>query len=206
MGLRKIPKASAAGLGLLMLSACSLADPDLLPLPEVGPLSQSYILGPGDRIAIHLYNGDEPTGGEAANGAGGRAAAGDSYSISDAGVIGVPLVGEVQASGLTLIQLKDRITASLAQTYIRDPKVSVEVLAYRPFYIFGEVTRPGSYPYVDNLNVLSAVATAGGYTHRANENYVVIQRKINGKPVSGTANSTTAIRPDDIVRVPERFF
>lgn len=192
---------------VLLLSACGSGSA-LPPLPESGSIGETYVLGPGDRVAIHLYGIADPNAGVVAPAAEARPAQADadSYTISNVGLIGVPLIGEVQAAGLTLAQLKTAITTRLAAEYIRNPKVGIEILAYRPFYIFGEVTRPGSYPYVDNLTVLSAVVTAGGYTHRANEDYVVIERKINGKPIQGTATTSTAIRPDDIVRIPERFF
>ena len=195
-------------LALMLLGGCGSTGSGLPPLPDDPPIAQSYILGPGDKLAIHLYGIDDLSGGGATAGAaaGGATPGPGEYTISDAGQIGVPLIGEVTASGLTVSKLKYEITAKLAQGYIKDPKVGVEVLAYRPFYIFGEVNHPGSFPYAANLNVLSAVATAGGFTYRADESFVVIERKVDGKTVKGKGDPGTAIRPDDIVRVPERFF
>ncbi len=90
----------------------------------------------------------------------------------------------------------------LAQGYLKNPKVSVTILAYRPFYIYGEVTKPGEYPYASGMRVMSAVATAGGYTYRANQNYVVVTRHGQERK----ALPGTPILPDDIIRVPERYF
>jgi polysaccharide export outer membrane protein len=193
-----------AALLMLAVSACATPGSDLPALPDDGPVAQTYILGPGDRVAIHLYGIDDAAGAVGQNQPNGPAQNG--YTISEAGLVGVPLVGEMPAAGMTAEQLKDKIAAKLAKGYIKNPKVGIEILAYRSFYIFGEVNHPGPFAYAANLNVLSAVATAGGYTHRADEDFVVIERKVGNNTVKAKAGPQTTIRPDDIVRVPERFF
>jgi polysaccharide export outer membrane protein len=88
---------------------------------------------------------------------------------------------------------------------VRDPNVSVEILNYRPFYIVGEVRQPGSYPYVDGMNVINAVAIAGGFSYRADKDEFVIQRK-GDESIAVTANQATTVLPGDVVVVGERFF
>ena len=89
---------------------------------------------------------------------------------------------------------------------MKDAKVSVAVVSYRPFYIIGEVNKPGEYPYVNDMSILNAIALAGGYTYRANDTEVYIQRNGQSKEESFPADQTTKVLPGDIVRVPERFF
>ena len=113
------------------------------------------------------------------------------------------MIGKVPAAGLTPEQLEGNIANQLAAgRYISHPQVSAAVLIYRPFYILGEVGRPGGYPYASGMRVLSAVAAAQGYTYRANQNYVIVTR--NGE--EARADVLSSIRPDDIIRVPERYF
>jgi polysaccharide export outer membrane protein len=193
-------------LAVCTLGACASAGSRLPPLPDRG--TYSYVLGTGDKLQIHLYGVGDLDGGALAGGAApsSRGADASDYIIPDTGRIGVPLIGEVQAAGLTVAQLTEAITTKLVSGYIKDPKVAVEMLTYRPFYIFGEVNHPGSYPYASNLNILSAIATAGGYTYRANEKFAIVERKIDGKIVRGRVDSSAPIHPDDVVRIPERFF
>ncbi|MCP4710375.1 MAG: polysaccharide export protein, partial [Planctomycetes bacterium] len=87
---------------------------------------------------------------------------------------------------------------------LKNPRVSIEVLNYRPFYIIGEVKKPGSYPYVADMSVVNAIALAGGYSYRAKEGEVLITRSKDGKQVPAT--HTTTVMPGDVIEVPERFF
>ena len=113
------------------------------------------------------------------------------------------MVGEVPAAGFTPDQVQAKIEEKLrAGKYITQPRASVAVLIYRPFYILGEVARPGGYPYVSGMKVLSAVAAGGGYTYRAKQDYVIITR--NGE--ESKADILLSIQPDDIIRIPERYF
>ena len=152
--------------------------------PEVS----SYRLGPGDLLDIRVLGADELKG---------------QYSVQDDGTISLMLIGKVPAAGLTVDELEKRIAAKLTEgSYITRPEVGVSVVTYRPFYILGEVAKPGGYPYASGMRVLSAVAAAQGYTYRANQDYAIITRNGNDAKAAGL----TPIQPDDIIRVPERYF
>jgi polysaccharide biosynthesis/export protein len=168
------------------LAACSSGS-NLTPISANPNELSTYTLGPGDQLSIKVVGADDIAG---------------DYPVSDSGTVAVPLIGDVKAQGLTRAELEQEIAHKLAQGYIRDPKVSVAIEKYRPFYIYGEVAKPGEYPYASGMKVLNAIATAGGYTYRANENYVVVQR--HGE--KGSATGGTPIQPDDVIDVPERLF
>jgi polysaccharide export outer membrane protein len=169
------------------LAGCSSPGSDL-PVLSSKPDVSSYHLGPGDRLEIKVLGADELAG---------------QYSIQDDGTIRMLMVGEVLAAGLTPEQVKTKIEDKLkVGGYIIQPHAIVAVLIYRSFYILGEVASPGGYPYVSGMKVLSAVAAAHGYTYRANQDYVIVTR--NGEDVK--ADIFSSIQPDDINRVPERYF
>ncbi len=118
----------------------------------------------------------------------------------------LPLVGAVEARGLTTAQLSSAIAGRLKSGYVRDPSVAVEIETYRPFFVLGEVTFPGQYPYVPNMTVENAIAIAGGFTPRASKDKVTITRKIQGVPARTTLPLRYPIRPGDTVEVSERWF
>jgi protein involved in polysaccharide export with SLBB domain len=153
--------------------------------------SGSYVLGPTDRVRLKVYGETDITG---------------EYEVDSNGFVSIPLAGHVKAAGLTTRQLEKGITAALAKGIVRDPRVNVEIALYRPFYILGEVKKSGEYPYRVGLTVMDAVATAGGFTYRANENKVYLRRA--GATVEETypLDSPVLIFPGDNVRVPERYF
>ena len=154
------------------------------------PSAIDYRLGSGDKLRVIVY-GEQDLSGE--------------FDVTGSGKISLPLIGQVQAAGLSLDEFENEIGDKLKQGYLTNPKVSVEVLNYRPFYIIGEVDKPGEYPYTSGMNVLNAVAVAGGYTYRANQGQVYITRGGNEeKPYA--AGQSIQVLPGDIVRVPERFF
>jgi polysaccharide export outer membrane protein len=168
------------------LAGCSQGS-DLPTLPAK-PDTSAYHLGPGERLGIKVLGADELAG---------------EYLVQDDGTIRMLIIGVVPAAGLTPDQLERNIEDKLkAGRYITDPHANVAVLAYRPFYILGEVASPGGYPYASGMRVLSAIAAAHGYTYRANQDYVIIVR--NGG--ESRADALSAIQPDDIIRVPERYF
>jgi polysaccharide biosynthesis/export protein len=159
-----------------------------LPLLPPNVDVSNYRLGAGDRIGIKVLGADELSG---------------PYLVQSDGTIRMLLIGSVPAAGLTTQQLEQEISERLrAGKYLTNPRTSVSVTTYRPFYILGEVARPGDYPYASGMRVLSAVAAAQGYTYRANEDFVIIVR--NGQ--LRRADVLTSIQPDDIIRVPERYF
>lgn len=176
-----------AGLAIiLLLTGCS-SQGSLPALESATADDSNYRLGPGDKVHMQVLGVEDLTG---------------DYTVGDNGTISSPLIGDVKAAGQTRSQLERETEQRLAQGYLKNPKVSITVLAYRPFYIYGEVTKPGEYPYASGMRVMSAVATAGGYTYRANQNFVVVTR--NGQERQAAPNA--AIQPDDVIRVPERYF
>lgn len=151
----------------------------------------AYTLSGGDRVRVVVF-GDPSLGGE--------------FTIAGSGFISLPLIGEVDVRGLTSTQLQDRIVARLADGYLKDPRVAVEVLTTRPFYILGEVNKPGQYPFANGLTVLGAVAQAGGYTYRARTKQVLIKHAGADAEVTETVTATTMVAPGDTIRIKERWF
>ena len=152
---------------------------------------EHYRLGTGDKLRINVYGEDDLSG---------------EFLVDSSGQVQLPLVGQVKAAGLTLHEFVAEISAALMNGYLKDPKVSVEVENYRPFYIMGEVNKPGEYPYENGLNVLGAIALAGGYTYRANDSEVYLRRSGSTREEVMPADASTKINPGDIVRVAERLF
>jgi protein involved in polysaccharide export with SLBB domain len=153
-------------------------------------VTSSYRLGSGDRVRVIIFRHEDLSG---------------EFALDGAGNFAMPLIGEIQAYGLTTRELEQRIADKLKEGYLVEPQVSVEVLSYRPFYILGEVKSPGSYQYVNGMTVLNGVALAGGFSYRAKQNDFLLQRggsNTASRPVGGD----TPILPGDIITVQERFF
>jgi polysaccharide biosynthesis/export protein len=149
-----------------------------------------YHLGSGDQLHITVFNEPDLTG---------------NFLVGSQGTIAYPLVGDVHAAGLTVLEFTENLQNALRQ-YVRTPNVSVEVANYRPFFILGEVQRPGTYPYSANLTVLNAVATAGGFTYRANRSRVYIRHANEPDEKAYQLTITTPVLPGDTVRFGERLF
>ena len=122
------------------------------------------------------------------------------------GNLAFPLIGNVPANGMTPTDLQRTIAAKLDPDYLHNPSVSVEVASRRPFYVVGEVQKPGSYPYVTDMTVLNALATAGGQTYRANMGRFYIKRQVDGQVVRVAATQESRLQPGDTVVVRERYF
>jgi len=163
--------------------------------PAAAPLAFAaegpYLLDSGDKLRIVVFGQDGLT---------------NSYAVDASGHIDMPLIGSVSARGVTTDALAVRIAEKLKQGFVREPHVAVEVEAYRPFFILGEVTQPGQYPYVANMSVETAVAIAGGFTPRAFRKTVVVSRLVNGQQMRMTVPTTFPLRPGDTVNVQERWF
>jgi protein involved in polysaccharide export with SLBB domain len=151
----------------------------------------SYRLGAGDKVKITVY-GEQDLSGE--------------FLVSSNGRVQFPLIGEIQAAQLTAPEFAKTLTAELGAKYLRNPRVSIEIETYRPFYIIGEVNKPGEYPYESGLSLHGAVALAGGYTYRANDSDVYIRRVGSDAETSMRVTGQIKIYPGDVVRIPERFF
>lgn len=128
------------------------------------------------------------------------------YRIDGGGFVSMPLIGSVLARGLTTQALEQEVAEKLRQSYIRDPKVTVEISTHRPFYILGEVRNSGQYPFVIGMTIETAVAIAGGYSPRANQRKVLIVRRLGGKLVRTYVPNNYQIKPGDTVKVVERLF
>jgi polysaccharide export outer membrane protein len=165
------------------------------PVAYVEPLpvryDAAYHLDAGDRLRVVVYGQEGLT---------------NTYAIDAGGSITMPLIGSVPARGRTTAGLAAAISAKLRAGFIRDPSVAVEIEAYRPFFILGEVAAPGQYPYVPNMTVESAVAIAGGFSPRARRDSVTVTHT----DASGTARFVvppgSPISPGDTVLVSERWF
>ncbi|HEY0836511.1 MAG TPA: polysaccharide biosynthesis/export family protein [Azospirillum sp.] len=179
---------SAIGPGLVLAGCANMDAP-----PEPAGLADSgdYRLGPGDAVRVVVF-GEDVLSGE--------------FRVDGSGRIAMPLIGEVPARDRTTRELEQEIARRLSPAYVRDAKVAVEVLAFRPFFILGEVRTPGQYPYVSGMTALSAVAMAGGFTYRAREDVVFVSRGRDPERKVYKAPITTPVFPDDVVRVAERFF
>ncbi len=126
--------------------------------------------------------------------------------MDTSGSITMPLIGAVSARGHTPAQLQQAVAAKLKQGYVREPHVAVEVEAYRPFFILGEVTLPGQYPYVANMTVETAVAIAGGFTPRAQKHHIEISRQMRGLTEKRVVSPNYPVRPGDTIQIAERWF
>ena len=150
-----------------------------------------YTLDSGDRLRIVVFGQDGLT---------------NSYVVGAGGYIDMPLIGSVAARGMTTDQLASRISDKLRDGFIREPHVAVEIVGYRPFFILGEVTQPGQYPYVANMTAETAVAIAGGFTPRALRKSVILNRNYLGRQVRMAVPLTFPLRPGDTINVQERWF
>jgi protein involved in polysaccharide export with SLBB domain len=149
-------------------------------------------LQPGDTLKVTVYGEEALTG---------------PYLISPAGEINMPLAGQIHAAGRTKAELEQAITHRYnSSKLLQDPKVTVDVLSYRPIYILGETLRPGAYPYSSGLNVLTAITLAGGFTYRANHNSVLLQHAGETVWLEYPLSASVAVAPGDLIRVQERYF
>jgi polysaccharide biosynthesis/export protein len=151
----------------------------------------SYHLDAGDKLRVVIYGQEGLT---------------NTYAIDAGGAITMPLIGAVPARGRTTAGLAAEISGRLRNGYIREPSVAVEIEAYRPFFILGEVAAPGQYPYVPNMTVESAVAIAGGFSPRAKRDAVTVTRSDAGGAMRAEVPLGTPVGPGDTVYVGERWF
>ncbi len=177
---------------LLLVSGCFAlnSDPEAAGLAATNSMTELR-LAPGDKVRVTVFGEDKLSG---------------EYQIDNAGSLSLPLAGTIRGAGLTKPELENALTKKLQGEYLRSPKVTVEVTNFRPFYVLGEVSKPGEYPYRSGLNVLSAIAIAGGATYRASTSKVMIQRAGATEMTEYPQATMVLVLPGDVVRVPERFF
>jgi protein involved in polysaccharide export with SLBB domain len=183
-------------LGLVMASCESGAS-----LGPVSPAEQQALiesaattsptLHPGEKIHVIVFGEDRLSG---------------EYEIDPAGFVSLPLAGTIKAAGLSKQQLERDLSKKFSGEYLRNPRVTVDVTSFRPFYILGEVTKAGEYPFKSGLNVMSAIAIAGGTTYRANRSTVLIQHIGENGFREYPLSPTIPVSPGDLIRVPERYF
>jgi len=179
-------RAAAVFLLAIAVAGCAHEAPGLATNAD-GP----YTLDTGDRLRVVVF---------------GQEGLSNAYGIDASGRITMPLIGPVPARGLTTAELSQAVAARLRQGYVREPHVAVEVEAYRPFFVLGEVTTPGQFPFVPEMTAEKAVAIAGGYSPRAYRYQIELHRQINGQLVRTTVPVGYPVRPGDTVVVAERWF
>jgi len=183
-----------SAMALIAFSGCSAGSSAMPHVPTIASgadFSLIYRLGAADKLRITVY-GEEDLSRE--------------YLVGSEGNVSLPLIGEVTAENHTLSELQEAVTKRLQAGYIKEPKVSIEVINYRPFYIHGEVKEAGEFPYQSGMSVLNAIAMAGGYSYRANTRHVFITHKGSNAEIRYPAGQETIVLPGDVIRIPERFF
>ena len=189
MRFRSLMAATLVLSGAMLLSACA-PGADLQPIADYS--SNGYKLGGGDQIRIITFGEDQLTG---------------DFRVDDRGNIALPLLGNVKASGMTSEQLSAMLAAELRRRkLLQDPSVAVEVVAYRPVFVLGEVAKPGQYPYQPGMTMLTTVAVAGGFTYRAVQDYASVVRTTGSQAVAGKITPLSFVAPGDVINVFERRF
>lgn len=154
------------------------------------PVPRIYRLGVGDKVKVTVFGEDNLSG---------------PFEVNAVGQISMPLIGEMPAKGMALHEFREGLTRKLADGYLKNPKVSVEMLNYRPIFVHGEVKNGGEFAYKNGISLRDAIAMAGGYTYRADQSYLYVGRE--GEPdVAVKTPADVAILPGDNIRIPERFF
>ncbi len=176
-------------LGIAVFAALAACQPYLPPEPP--PEASPWPLGPGDHLRVVIFEQNQ-LGGE--------------FAVGDDGTISLPLVGRLQVAGSTPAATEKLIADRFNHGILKEPQVNVEMLRYRPIYVYGEVTKPGAYDFAGKLIVLNAVSLAGGYTYRAQKEGTTVIRNTDPdrKPIS--VRETTPVGPGDVIYVPERWF
>jgi polysaccharide export outer membrane protein len=183
------PALAACLVAAVMLAGCSGYRPAPAAFHEA--INQPYMLDAGDKIRITVFDQADLT---------------NTYAIDQSGYIAFPLIGVVPARGHTVQQMEGQIAAELRKGYLRNPDVSVEVDQYRSIFVMGEVGSAGQYAYVPGMTVQNAIASAGGFSARANQANADITRKINGQVITGRVLISDPLLPGDTVFVRERLF
>jgi protein involved in polysaccharide export with SLBB domain len=151
-----------------------------------------YRVAPGDRLRVVVLSDTELSG---------------EYEVDSTGMIAPRMAGRIAVLGMSMPEIESLLSNRYrASGFLREPRLSVELVSRRPFYIVGEVTRPGAFPYVSGINVIQAVAIAGGYTRRASKTRITVQRFNAQAGEEETVTEDSPVGPGDIIRVPERWF
>ena len=188
---RRLAVAGLVAAPIVGLIGCGGPGAGLPRVPDVD--TNIYTLGPGDQVRIITFGEQQLTG---------------EFRVDAAGEISLPLVGDVHAGGLTAKQFESAVAQTLTRSKLyKNPSVSVEVIAYRPIFLLGEVSRPGQYPYQPAMTVVTAVAVGGGFTYRAvTDRFSIVRTSDRHTTTEGTAGRATFVQPGDVITVYERIF
>lgn len=176
---------------LMVAPLAGCASSNNLPTLAVSSDQASYRLGVGDELKITVY-GEERLSG--------------TFPVNGQGNVSVPLIGEIPAAGKTMSELNALLTRQLGDGLVNNPSVSIQVTNYRPYYILGEVAKPGEYAFSEGLTVLAAAAKAGGFTYRANQKRIYISHKGENSEKPYRLDGGTPVQPGDTIRVSEKVF
>lgn len=185
--------AALVGLGLAVLSACASGPAMAGPQGQSSGVSSmtGYRLGAGDEVKVTVYGEPELSG---------------AFVVDGEGNISMSLIGPVEVATLTLSEASSKLETRLKDGWLRDPQVTAELVKGRPYYILGEVNKPGEYPFVSGLTVMNAIASAGDFTYRADKGRILIKRADSAVEQEVVLTPTTPVQPGDTIRIRERFF
>jgi polysaccharide export outer membrane protein len=184
---------AAAGLAVIV-TGCAASRPmggSVEAIMAAREAAQTYRLAAGDKLHVAVFNEDNLSG---------------DFVVGPDGRVALPLAGPVQAAGLTLPQFQQAVTARLKDGVVQNPSVAVTASDLRPYYILGEVNKPGKYSYTPELTVMNAVATAEGFTYRADKNMVYVRHAADSGEREMPLTATTAVLPGDTIRIEQRYF
>lgn len=180
---------------LLLAGLCRAASADDAAQPTNYRPSESasdtYIIGTGDKLRIIVFDEADLSG---------------TFDVDGNGYVSLPLVGQVKVAGLSSTKAEQTIVSLYANGYLKEPRVNVEIAQYRPFYVIGQVNKPGEYPYVNDMSLPNAIALAGGYTDKAEQGGVYIRRDDQTAEKYYDADGVVKIYPGDVVRIPASPF
>jgi protein involved in polysaccharide export with SLBB domain len=154
-------------------------------------LSRTYRLGVGDKLKVNVFGEPDLSG---------------TFEVAATGHVAMPLIGDIPAQGRPIADFREAVARKLSEGYLKQPKITVEILNYRPIYVHGEVRSGGEFPFKSGLKLRDAIAVAGGYTYRANLSYVLLAREGEPQEMKVALPSDLDVLPGDNIRIPERFF
>jgi len=179
---------------LLLVVASSLVAQEIAEtpaIPSLGANEAAYRLAPSDRVRINVFNHEELSG---------------DYQVDSEGRFLMPLIGVIEAEGLNSAELESLLIGKLKPDYLVNPRIFIQLITYRPYYLIGEVSGRGAFPYVAGMTYLTAIANAGGYTYRAKQDWVFVIRGDDPDQVELKLSVEEKVQPGDIIRIAERIF
>lgn len=175
----------------ILVGAASAAGPIARADAAAARAESAYQVGTGDRLKVSVYNAEKLSG---------------EYSVGGDGKIAFPMIGRIAVAGLTLEEVGQLLTQRLADGYLLNPNVSVDMVAYRSVFILGEVSKPGQYPYAEGMTIYQLVAQAGGFSYRANRRTVRLRHEGEVKEHKYSISNGSPVKPGDTVVILQRYF